>query len=171
MAFHSLKIISALIAASVFAGQAAHAQNWAATVSAARKEGKVVVYNGSTPVILNLVAQPFEKRFGVSVERLDARPAEVRERIRSEQAAGRFIGDVTITIVETLKSQLPSVLGFEVEDVRAGEDGVACITYHVANDNGGQTQSHAVVHGDKVYREYRGNSRFEKAWNSKCASK
>lgn len=91
-------------------------------------------------------------------------------------SAGAFANDedksyAQDSAVETLKSQLPSVLGFEVEDVRAGEDGVACITYHVANDNGGQTQSHAVVHGDKVYREYRGNSRFEKAWNSKCASK
>lgn len=74
-------------------------------------------------------------------------------------------------IVETLKSQLPSIHAFEVEDIRAGENGVTCVTYHVGNDNGGLSQSRAVVKGDTVLREYNGNARFEKSWNKNCASR
>lgn len=73
------------------------------------------------------------------------------------------------TAVDTLKSTLKDINGFELEDVRRGDGGVACITYHVSNDQNGQSQSRAVVNGDKVLHEVTGNARFEKAWNSKCA--
>jgi iron(III) transport system substrate-binding protein len=95
----------ALLAAGLTPGQAQPVQNWEATIAAAKKEAKLVIYNGSSPGLLDVVSKPFEQRFGISVERLDARPAEIRERIRTEQVAGRFIGDVTITITETLKAQ------------------------------------------------------------------
>nr|WP_249209855.1 ABC transporter substrate-binding protein [Bradyrhizobium manausense] len=36
----------------------------------------------------------FEKKYGIPVELLDVRASELRERLRTEQAAGRFIGDV-----------------------------------------------------------------------------
>jgi hypothetical protein len=72
--------------------------------------------------------------------------------------------------VETLKSSLPSTQGFEVDDMRTGDDGVACITYRVANDQNGQSRVRAVVEGDKVLRETTGNTRFAKAWNSKCVA-
>ena len=71
--------------------------------------------------------------------------------------------------VETLRAALPSTLGFEVENVRTGNDGSACITYHVANNNGGESRVRAVVKGDKVERETTGNRSFEKAWNKQCA--
>jgi hypothetical protein len=73
--------------------------------------------------------------------------------------------------VDTLKGTLTNINGFEVEDIREGDGGVACITYHVSNDQNGQSQERAVVHGDKVLHEVTGNTRFEKAWNSKCAGK
>jgi len=40
----------------------------------------------------------------------------------------------------------------------------------VANENGGESHEHAVVRGDEVLRSTPGNSRFEKAWNRKCAN-
>jgi hypothetical protein len=72
--------------------------------------------------------------------------------------------------VEKLKSSLTSTNGFEVEDVRQGDDGVSCITYSIANDQGGSSRAHAVVDGDKVLRESTGNTRFAKAWNNKCVA-
>ncbi len=72
--------------------------------------------------------------------------------------------------VETLKSSLTSTQGFEVEDMRTGDDGAACITYRVLNDQNGQSRVRAVVQGDKVLREATGNTRFAKAWNSKCVA-
>jgi len=73
--------------------------------------------------------------------------------------------------VETLKAALPSTHGFEVEDVRMGDDGASCITYRVANDLEGESRLRAVVKGDKVLREVPGNAKFAKAWNSQCAGK
>lgn len=73
--------------------------------------------------------------------------------------------------VETLKASLTNVNGFEVQDVREGGDGATCITYLVTNDQNGQSKTRAVVQGDKVLRETTGNTRFAKAWNSKCANK
>jgi hypothetical protein len=70
--------------------------------------------------------------------------------------------------VETLKSKLPSTLGFHVDNVRTSTDGASCITYRVDNGNGGAKHEQAVVQGDKVQRGTPGNTRFAKEWNSKC---
>jgi hypothetical protein len=72
--------------------------------------------------------------------------------------------------VEKLKSSLVSTNGFEVVDVRGGDDGVSCITYTVSNIHGGSSRAHAVVDGDQVLRESTGNTRFAKAWNNKCVA-
>ena len=84
---------------------------------------------------------------------------------------GAFAGDDNSSAVAALKASLPSALGFEVEDLRAGSDGVSCITYSLNNDQNGKSRSRAVVQGDKVLRESTGNTRFAKAWNGKCAGK
>jgi iron(III) transport system substrate-binding protein len=79
----------------------AHAQTsgdveWKKVVDAAKKEGKVVVYNGAvgTPT-LPKVAAAFEAKYGIRMELLEARASELRERIRTEQAAGKVLGDVS----------------------------------------------------------------------------
>lgn len=71
--------------------------------------------------------------------------------------------------VEKLKSKLPSTHGFEVKNLKTSADGTACITYQVANGNGGVSTQHAVVQGDKVERDTSGNTRFAHAWKEKCA--
>jgi len=71
--------------------------------------------------------------------------------------------------VEKLKASLQSTVGFEVDDVKMN-DGVACITYRVSNDTGGESRAQAVVDGDKVLRSTTRSTKFAKAWNSKCAA-
>jgi hypothetical protein len=56
-----------------------------------------------------------------------------------------------------------------VDDVKMN-DGVACITYRVNNDTGGESRAQAVVEGDKVLRSTSRSTKFAKAWNSKCAT-
>ena len=51
--------------------------------------------------------------------------------------------------VEKVKGTLTNINGFEVEDVRTGDGGVACVTYHVTNDANGLSQARAVVDGDQ----------------------
>ncbi len=83
-------------AAGPAAAQAPMDADWKKLVDAAKKEGKVVVYNGAvgTPT-LPKIAAAFEARYGIRMELLEARASELRERIRTEQASGNVLGDVS----------------------------------------------------------------------------
>src|SRR5262249_24364315 len=70
---------------------------WDKVVAKAKTEGKLVVYNGTGFKLVRKLADLFEKVHGITVEVLDGRATEIRERIRTEQTAGRFIGDVNYT--------------------------------------------------------------------------
>ena len=70
--------------------------------------------------------------------------------------------------VQTLKSSIGNIAGFEVDTVRMGDGGVTCIVYRVSNDRGGETKAQAVVEGDKVLRSTSRSKEFENAWNNKC---
>jgi iron(III) transport system substrate-binding protein len=71
------------------------AAEWSDVIAAAKREGEVTVYTAYlSPQTNEPIAKAFEKKYGVSVNYLAARGSELRERIRSEQNAGRFLGDV-----------------------------------------------------------------------------
>ena len=91
-----LAALSALAAPRAAAAQAPADAEWKKVIEAAKKEGKVVVYNGAvgTPA-LPKVGAAFEAKYGIRFELLEARASELRERIRTEQAAGKVLGDVS----------------------------------------------------------------------------
>lgn len=69
--------------------------DWQKVVDAAKKEGKVVVYTAAVgSPFYKEIGRSFEAKYGIRFESLEARASEVRERVRIEQAAGRFLGDV-----------------------------------------------------------------------------
>jgi iron(III) transport system substrate-binding protein len=69
---------------------------WNKVIEAAKKEGKVIVYNSAIgSPFYKAATVSFEKQYGITVDTLDVRASEMRERIRTEQAAGRFLGDIT----------------------------------------------------------------------------
>jgi iron(III) transport system substrate-binding protein len=69
---------------------------WDGVVTAARKEGRVVLYSAFVGLAAHQdLKKEFEAAYGISVDVLEARASEVRERIRIEQAAGRFAADVS----------------------------------------------------------------------------
>jgi ABC-type Fe3+ transport system substrate-binding protein len=78
--------------------------SWDSVVAAAKKEGKVVVYNMALGApYFTAVIKSFEKQYGIPVESLDLRASELVERIRTEQSAERYLGDVemvTNTMIE-----------------------------------------------------------------------
>jgi iron(III) transport system substrate-binding protein len=90
--------LASLTAAGTMRSAAAQGPDaeWRKTIDAARKEGKVVVYNGAvgTPALPKVLAA-FEAKYGLRTELLEARASELRERIRTEQAAGKVLGDVS----------------------------------------------------------------------------
>ena len=85
-----------MLAAGATAGPAlAQGDDWAKVVEAARKEGKLVIYTASIGSPFHkTVIKAFEQKYGIQVELLEARASEVRERVRVEQSAGRFLGDI-----------------------------------------------------------------------------
>jgi iron(III) transport system substrate-binding protein len=64
-------------------------------VDAAKKEGKLVIYTASIGSPFHkTVFKAFEGKYDIKIELLEARASEVRERVRVEQSAGRFLGDI-----------------------------------------------------------------------------
>jgi iron(III) transport system substrate-binding protein len=71
-------------------------EDWSRVVEAAKKEGRVVLYSAFVGLAAHQnLKKDFEAAYGITVDILEARASEVRERIRIEQAAGRFVADVS----------------------------------------------------------------------------
>jgi iron(III) transport system substrate-binding protein len=69
---------------------------WQKIVTAAKTEGHVVLYSAFVGLATHQeLKKDFEATYGITVDILEARASEVRERIRIEQAAGRFAADVS----------------------------------------------------------------------------
>lgn len=81
--------------------------SWQSVVDAAKKEGKVVVYNMALGApYFTAVLKSFEAKYGISVESLDLRASELAERIRTEQSAGRYLGDAEMVTTTMIEEQL-----------------------------------------------------------------
>ena len=91
-ALAGIAVLAAALAGA--AGGASAQSDWDKVVAEAKKEGKVVIYNGTNFKIVRQLGDQFQKEYGIAVEVLDGRASEIRERIRTEQAAGRAIGDL-----------------------------------------------------------------------------
>jgi len=76
----------------------AHAQSdWDKVVAAAKAEGKLVLYKTTSSEAPAKIAERFKARYGIDFDVLSATPSQLRERVRSEQASGRFLADVVVT--------------------------------------------------------------------------
>jgi iron(III) transport system substrate-binding protein len=73
----------------------AEVADWDKVVAAAKAEGGLVLYTALLGVpSTKAIAKAFEAKYGIPVQVLEARASELRERIRTEQSAGRYLGDV-----------------------------------------------------------------------------
>jgi len=99
---------AALVAllAGFAAPAAAQDASWDSVAAAAKKEGKLVVYSMALGApYYQAVLKSFEEKYGIKVESLDLRASELAERVRTEQAAGRFLGDVEIITTTMIEEQ------------------------------------------------------------------
>ena len=86
---------TALAGTALAGSAAAQDADWQKVVDAAKKEGKLVIYTASIGSPFHkTVFKAFEAKYGITIELLEARASEVRERVRVEQSAGRFLGDI-----------------------------------------------------------------------------
>jgi len=72
-------------------------KKWDALVAAAKKEGKVTVYVGeSPPEVRAEVTKAFKDKYGITVDFLAGRAAEVTARLQAEKTAGLHVADAII---------------------------------------------------------------------------
>ena len=91
-----ITLMGALLVALAAGRAGAQPADWNKIVEAAKAEGKVVIYSGHVGAPYHPeIARKFEAKYGIKVEILDARASELRERIRTELAAGRVGGDIS----------------------------------------------------------------------------
>jgi len=83
----------------------AQSQNWEAVVAAAKQEGKLLVYNGTNFPVVRKIANEMQKTYGITVDVLDGRATEIRERIRIEQSTGRTVASLSYSGYTTLFTQ------------------------------------------------------------------
>lgn len=70
---------------------------WESALRAARKEGVVVVYSSSVGPSIKEMTPLFDKKFGINIELISARGAELTVKLFQERKAGLFLADVVLT--------------------------------------------------------------------------
>jgi iron(III) transport system substrate-binding protein len=97
---------AALIALAMsFSPGLAQEKTWDAVVAAARQEGTLLIYNGTNFPIVRKIAVEMQKEYGISVDVLDGRASEIRERIRIEQSTNRTVASLSYSGFTTLFTQ------------------------------------------------------------------
>jgi iron(III) transport system substrate-binding protein len=101
------KLLVAVIAGLLVAPFTAQAQsgNWDAVVAAAKREGKLLIYNGTNFPIVRKIAAEVQKETGITIDVLDGRATEIRERIRVEQSTNRTVASLSYSGFTTLFTQ------------------------------------------------------------------
>ncbi|CDZ47309.1 extracellular solute-binding protein [Neorhizobium galegae] len=99
------KLAALMLGAMLCSPALAQDADWNKVVEAAKKEGTVTVYNSQlgAPNFLAVV-ESFQKKYGIKVESLDLRASELTERLRAEQAAGRFIADIQMHSANSIET-------------------------------------------------------------------
>ena len=69
-------------------------EDWDKTVAAAKKEGKLVFYSGAGPEVRTALAQAFLRKFGIEIEYVTGKGAELTQKIFAERRAGLYLSDL-----------------------------------------------------------------------------
>lgn len=103
----ALCILATLLFVSPVLAQSAGAppdweKQWNELITAAQKEGKVVVLAPPDPEVRQALPEAFKKRFGVTVEYIGGRSSESSARLRTERNAGVYTVDVALSGIQTM---------------------------------------------------------------------
>lgn len=81
-------------------------EEWEKTLEAARKEGKVVAITGYPREVTQQLEKAFKERFGIEIEFLSGRGAELRARLFNERRAGLYLIDLQVRGLSGLVADL-----------------------------------------------------------------
>lgn len=96
----------ALLAVPVWAQTKGWEKEWNEILTAAKKEGRVVVAGSPDPVMRNEIMPKFMSRFGIPVEFIAGRSSRIAARVRTERSAGIYSIDVYLAGPDTTANTL-----------------------------------------------------------------
>ena len=100
-------LLSFVVVASATQAQAAEWQKtWDETLTAAKKEGRVVVGGPPDAEVRQLLPAAFEKRYGIKLEYLSARGTDQAIKLQREREAGALTVDAVIAGIQTTATVL-----------------------------------------------------------------
>ncbi|MBI4331469.1 MAG: extracellular solute-binding protein [Chloroflexi bacterium] len=74
--------------------QQAWETDWQKTLTAAKKEGRVIIWSFTGPEVRQGFGQAFKDKFGLEIEWMVGRPAELNPKLFQERRAGLYLADV-----------------------------------------------------------------------------
>jgi len=81
---------------AALATPAAWEQEWERVLAAAKREGKVAVIGPPGADVRRALTEPFQRKYGITVEYLPARGGEIASRLQAERDAGQYLWDLHI---------------------------------------------------------------------------
>jgi len=105
MTWGCLKLVGVALAALTSSAAYAQSANWNDVVAAAKREGRLLIYNGTNFPIVRKIAVEMQKETGIAIDVLDGRASEIRERIRVEQSTNRTVASLSYSGLTTLFTQ------------------------------------------------------------------
>lgn len=81
-------------------------QKWEGLLSAAQKEGKLTIYSTMAPELSRAFYDKFGERYGIKIEFVIGRGAEVAERLIRERSAGIYQADILMPGATTALTSL-----------------------------------------------------------------
>jgi iron(III) transport system substrate-binding protein len=93
----SRSLVILLVVLSAASAQLCFAQEWEKVLAAAKKEGKVAVIGPVGADRRDVLVEPFQKKYGISVEYFADRGSGIGPRLTTERGAGQYLWDVVVT--------------------------------------------------------------------------
>ncbi|MBI4329715.1 MAG: extracellular solute-binding protein [Chloroflexi bacterium] len=84
----------------------AAAEKWDQLVSEAKKEGKVVIYTAGPNEVKAALSEAFKNKYGIELEFVSGRGAELAAKIENERRAGLYLVDVGLIGLATYSTML-----------------------------------------------------------------
>jgi ABC-type Fe3+ transport system substrate-binding protein len=90
-------LISLIVVLLIAAGENSIAQEWEKVLAAGKKEGTVAVIGPVGADRRDVLVEPFQKKYGITVEYFSDRGSGIGPRLTAERGAGRYLWDVAVT--------------------------------------------------------------------------
>ena len=101
-------LVCVLVALLATSAQLCFGQEWEKILAAAKKEGKVAVIGPVGADRRDVLVEPFQKKYGITVEYFADRGSGIGPRLSAERGAGQYLWDVAVTGTTTgLLSLMP----------------------------------------------------------------